>query len=123
MMKMSFIRASQKLEEIFAESHLCKELWVLIHDFHEWFLFSNLVKLFYIMEKIATGPKLTKLLTVEISTYFFPECWLMSNKLIDSVGEEAGLPIPAKPLLRIAFTKLKFSFALGIGTHGRFNKC
>lgn len=102
--KMRFIRVSQKLEQVFAESHLNYELGVLIHDLLERFLFADLLKLFYLMQKIATRSKFTKLLGMEISAHFFPECWLVSYKLVDTMCEETGISIPAKSLLCEAFT-------------------
>jgi hypothetical protein len=103
--KMRFIRVSQKLEQVFAESHLNYELGILIHDLLERFLFTNLLKLFYLMQKIATRSKFTKLLGMKISAYFFPECWLVSYKLVNAMCEETCLAIPAKSLLCKAFTK------------------
>ncbi len=62
------------------------------------------------MDEITTGSKLAVLVLVEISADFFPEGWLITYKLIDSVGKEAGIAISAETIFGPAFAELNLSF-------------
>lgn len=62
------------------------------------------------MDEIATGTELTVLVLVEIPAYFFPEGWLITYKLIDSVGKEAGVTVSAVTVFGPAFAEFDLPF-------------